>query len=433
MSSLAFSLPATTAADPLLLDQLLAPANHILKNFIRGVRDDGVLSDFSLVRYGVLRTLSQSRSGRDFLQQRLEVHQDGMARSTYFDAFHSQRRGEILGQLNTELIARHRAKLPDLLANFPELKQLALFAVDGHHIGHGVHAAVDEDQKYVSVNTLYLTCLHSGLLCNLGAVQGDGVRHHELPVFRVRVADWLLKRTNRKKSPPIFVVDLAYIDNHFWSRMLILANQGAKFITRTKENMVPKVCGHPSWDRKAGVNQGVVADEFVGFENSCMMRRVQYVDPETGTAYEFLTTVMDLPPGLIALLYLLRWRIEKIFDTSKNKLEEAKAWANGAIAQDTQAHLLALTHNLLVLTRDVLAREHGIEELKIVKKRELALEHRREVAANRGLAVAQFQEQLPVIVQLTVQFIRTLRNGVLGKMRWRTALPLLRNAMESYL
>jgi len=419
--------------DPLLVEQLLAPASHILENFIRGVRKEGALPDADLVRYGVLRTLGQSRSGRDLLQHLSEVHEVEVARSTFFDSLHSPRRRDTLSELNTQLVAHNQADLPDLLAGYPQLKNRRIFAVDGQHIGHGVHAAVDEEQRYVSVNTLYLTCLHSGLLFNLGAVQGDGEYHHEMPVFRVRITDWLLKHWNQRSQPPIFVVDTGFVDNTFWTRLRLAAARGALFITRTKENMTPEVCGNPAWDRDARINQGVTADELVRFDNSCVMRRVQYVDPESGTTYEFLTTVLDLPPGLIALLFLLRWRIEKIFDTSKNKLEETKAWANGALAQDTQAHILALTHNLLVLVREKLAREHGIQELKVVQKRETAMERRREVAADCGRVVAHFQDKLPPIVQLTVQFIRTLRNGILGKMRWLAAVGHLRRSMESYL
>jgi len=56
------------------------------------------------------------------------------------------------------------------------------------------------------------------------------------------------------------------------------------------------------------------------------MRRVRYCDPETENEFEFefLTTVRDLPPGTIALLYLLRWRIGQVFDTGKNKTESSR-------------------------------------------------------------------------------------------------------------
>jgi IS4 transposase len=48
---------------------------------------------------------------------------------------------------------------------------------------------------------------------------------------------------------------------------------------------------------------------------------VRYRDPETGTVYDFLTSVTDLEPGLIAALYLARWRIEKVFDTVTGRIK----------------------------------------------------------------------------------------------------------------
>ena len=53
---------------------------------------------------------------------------------------------------------------------------------------------------------------------------------------------------------------------------------------------------------------------------------IHVYDPVTGKAYSFLTTEMTLPPGLIALLYKLRWDVEKVFDEAKNKLEQQQAW-----------------------------------------------------------------------------------------------------------
>jgi len=114
---------------------------------------------------------------------------------------------------------------------------------------------------------------------------------------------------------------------------MAMTKVSARFITRTKANMKPIVYNSMAWDTTDPVNDGVEADEFVGIDGAMAMRRVRYRDPETGTRYEFLTSVDDFPPGLIALLYLARWRIEKVFDTTKNKLEETKAWAEGQWGQ----------------------------------------------------------------------------------------------------
>jgi len=142
------------------------------------------------------------------------------------------------------------------------------------------------------------------------------------------------------------------------------------------------------------------------------MRRVRYRDPETGNEYEFLTTVWDLPPGTIALLYLLRWRIEKVFDTGKNKLEETKGWATGEVAHEIQGHFFALTHNLLVLLRWNLLRNHGLREVKLEKKRARWLKKRAESAKTMNREVHPIQWKLPAIVQMSLQFIRMLRNGI---------------------
>jgi hypothetical protein len=146
-----------------------------------------------------------------------------------------------------------------------------------------------------------------------------------------------------------------------------------------------------------------------------------------------LTSVTDLEPGLIAMLYLARWRIEKVFDTTKNKLEETKSWAVGEVAQDIRAHLVALCHNLIVLLRRHLDRTHGIREEKVEQKREVQTQQRKSRAAAAGRKIAPAHKLLPTVVQLTAQFIRTLRNGILIGMRWARALELLRTATKSYL
>lgn len=51
----------------------------------------------------------------------------------------------------------------------------------------------------------------------------------------------------------------------------------------------------------------------------------------------------------MALLHFLRWKIEEVFDVTKNKLHQQKACANGPVAAQTQAHCIALTHNLLTI------------------------------------------------------------------------------------
>ena len=420
-------------ANPLLLDQLMAPADDILGNYVRNIYREGPLNDFKFLRCGIQRTLGQGASGRDFIQTHRQVFKEDLARSSFFDSLHSPRRREMLAAVNTELVLRSTGRLEDLLGRFPELRNRPLFAVDGHHIKHATHSPADAEGDYVSANSLYVLCLHSGLLFNLGAVQGDGVRHHEMPVFRQLIGKWLRRRGGKRRGPkPIFAGDPGFVDKEFWTRMA-LAQDGIEIITRAKVNMNPTVLIHSRWDPAHPANEGVEADLVVQFPGGSLMRMIRYRDPETGAEYEFLTTVSDLAPGLIALIYLMRWRIEKVFDTGKNKLEETKAWAVGEVAQDIRAHFFALTHNLLVMLRRQLEVTTGIREEKVVKKRGAAMKQREIKARESRRKVAGIQRLLPAVVQMTAQFIRTLRNGIVIQMRWHAAIEPLRTSMNSYL
>ena len=85
------------------------------------------------------------------------------------------------------------------------------------------------------------------------------------------------------------------------------------------------------------------------------------------------------------------------------------------------------------LLREELERDHGIREEKVERKREAQLLQRQIRAQAQGRKVAAVQKLLPVAVQMTAQFIRSLRNGILSGMRWTWALELLRASTKAYL
>ena len=189
--------------------------------------------------------------------------------------------------------------------------------------------------------------------------QVDGVRRYEFPVFKQQLPRWL--QQERRPLLPIVVGAPAYIDVLYWFEQKRLRQ--AVIITREKENMKPTVIAHHPFDRQDPVNRGVEADEMAGYTYA-YLRRIVYCDPASGERFVFLTTDNSLRPGLVALLYLLRWKIEKSFDVFKNKLHQQEAWANGETAAHTQAHLTALTHNLLTLLLASL-EQAGIREEKV--------------------------------------------------------------------
>ena len=412
-------LPLT---QPTVDESFFAPALRLLRDYCRHRRDTPGLSDEQFVRAGLERVLGHCDSGRDFLQA-TQDRGAALARATWFDALHSARRATLVAEVATRSyeVFDQFLRPRDWLGAFPELAGRAVWAVDGHQLAHACHAARDAKGELVSVGLLYGLCLHSGLQRALVPFQGDGVRRHEFPVFKQHLPRWLAR--DRGEQVPIVVGDPAYIDVLHWSEQKRLRR--ALIITREKENMKPTVIARHAFDPQDPVNLGVEADDLAGYTHA-YLRRIVYCDPASGERFVFLTTEDSLRPGVIALLYLLRWKIEKVFDVFKNKLHQQKAWANGPTAAHTQAHFCALTHNLLTILLATLELT-GIREQKI--ERQQAARRAARPANNRVPA----QEMVRHATQLTCQFIRLLRHCLIYKTPWRDALPLFHRRLESYL
>ena len=407
----------------LMVDEaFFEPALRLVRNYCRHRRDTPELSDERFVHECLLRILGHWDSGRDFLQAR----QDGgenLARATWFDGLHSSRRADLVAEVATrsyELFDRF-LQPRDWLQEFPELAGRAVWAVDGHHLEHACHAARDPKAELVSVGLIYGLCLHSGLQRALVPFQGDGVRRHEFPVFKQHLPSWL--KADRGKTVPIVIGDPAYIDVLYWFEQK--RRRQAVIITREKENMKPLIIGPNPFDPTDPVNRGVEVDELAGYTYA-HLRRIVYRDPASGEQFVFLTTETSLRPGVIALLYLLRWKIEKVFDVAKNKLHQQKAWANGDTVAHLQAHCIALTHNLLTILLATL-EQAGVRERKVERKQAARIKAR--PAAKRVPA----QEMVRHAAQLTCQFIRLVRYYLNHKTPWREALPCFQLRLESYL
>lgn len=403
-------------------ESFFEPALRLVRDYCRNRRDTPELNDEQFLRSGIERVLGHCDSGRDFLQAQQD-RGEALARSTWFDALHSKRRATMVAEVATRSyeIFRRFLETRDWLGAFPELAGRAVWAVDGHQIAHACHARTDGKDEYVPVGQIYGLCLHTGLMRSLAPFQGDGVRRHEFPVFQDNWTRWL--RQDRGELMPLVIADPAYIDLLYWAEQRRLRQ--AILITREKENMKPTVISHYSFDREDPVNRGVESDEMAGYTYA-YWRRIVYCDPASKERFVFITTDPALRPGLVALLYFLRWKIEKAYDVYKNKLHQQKAWANGDTAAHTQAHLIALTHNLLTILL-VTLEQAGLTEKKIthrhVDRRDYAPTDRRVPA----------QEMVRHATQLTCQFIRLVRHCLLYETPWHAALPLFQSRLTAYL
>lgn len=406
--------------------------NRDLRNSEKGVSDEDFLG------LGVHRILRNNESGRDFFQYAQEKHDLKIGSTAFFDLFQSSRRLEILKSTAAGVYRDSCNRLEvDLLENFPQLGGIEVIAGDGHLLSCASHGKRDTKGRKVAPKSLFMLNVRNGLMFPLAAVQGDGRYAHELPVYRRYLPGFLeeARQGEQKLKDVIMLLDPAFWDSVFWSDMKLAQGKGGRVIIPEKAGIDVFLYKELDFDRTDPVNTGVVALELVGFNDpeSSTMHRVVYLDPETGKTYRFLTTAMDLAPGLVALLYLLRWRIEKVFDVFKNKLHESKAWGNGNTCQQIQAQFACMAYNLILLLVDTLKNGFGIEPVKLYKKREKALSNRQEKAQKKGRFINPLLKLIRIPSQFSCQLIRAIRNGIsLGK-RLKEHIPNFRSAMESYL
>ena len=399
-------------------------------DYVRSARSCPGLEDDEFARLGIQRVLGFHESGRDWLQFIRNKDVAHVARSTFFDALHSPRRATMLGELESGLakvIGKQMEQANvDYLAPFQELEGCDVFAADGHVIEHACHAVKDSKNRNVPVGTVYAMNLRNGLGNPVVPISGNGQRRHEMPAFRKT-----LREASAPDRPRIWVLDRAYHDKMFWSRMK--RERATIVITRMKKGMTPIRYGQVPFDRQDPVNTGVVSYQTIDLEGTLgQMYEVVYRDPETGKEFQFLTTA-DFPrPGVVAWLYFLRWKIEKLYDTFKSRLKETKAWANGDTATFCQAAFQTMAYNLLRLLEALLGYECQQTDKKVEEKYEANLNQREARAAANGGKLNPLL-RLPRMPQLSAQFIRAVRNSLLDPRTVGALLAVFVAAFSSYL
>lgn len=136
-----------------------------------------------------------------------------------------------------------------------------------------------------------------------------------------KVHDVTEARRLRLPRGSIVVMDKGYLD-YSWYRTL--TEQGVFFVTRARKNTRYRVAARRAVDKSSGLR----ADQTIGLtgakstrEALPALRRVTYVDPESGQRYTFLTNHFGLAAATIAAIYKQRWQIELFFKWIKQNLK----------------------------------------------------------------------------------------------------------------
>jgi hypothetical protein len=402
----------------LVIDRFFQPI-HGLAKVSAHARHCPEFSDEDWLHAGVRRCLEQASSGRAFLQEQGPRLLRPPAHSTYFSALNNARRLKLLRDVNQAV--RTQARLPDRLADIPELDRYECFAIDGHWHKGAAHDPRHNETK-MAVGHFYSLDLRSHQLRVLATAE-VGLHEHDMSALK-RINPTGLRQDTPQGARVLIVYDKAGIDFDFWKRCRV--ERAVYFLSRAKEGMAYDWIEDRSLDPNDDRNQGVASDRLIKLRDGQLMRLIAYIEPQKGKSYAFLTNVMDAPACVLAELYRRRWEVEKAFDEIKNKLGEKKAWGTSLEARQTQAQFVALTHNLLLIYEDRLEREDGVENRAEDRRRQERQRELREYLEATGRAVSSLVISARRATQRSVKFIRWLRHALHERLAEQAAVPRLK-------
>ena len=148
-----------------------------------------------------------------------------------------------------------------------------------------------------------------------------------------------------------YVMDRGYVD---FSRLYVLHQAGAFFVTRAKSSMDARRVYSAATDRATGV----ICDQLVMLNGHYSvrkypehLRRIRLKDPESGKTLIFLTNNTALPALTICALYKSRWQVELFFKWIKQHLRIKKFVGTSENAVKTQIWCAIATYVLIAIVK----------------------------------------------------------------------------------
>lgn len=160
-----------------------------------------------------------------------------------------------------------------------------------------------------------------------------------------------------------YVMDRGYID---FLRLYRFQTSMAYFVTRGKKNMQFRRKGNRPVDKTTGLrcDQTIVLTGLKSAkEYPQPLRRIKYVDPDTGKRFVFLTNNFLLHPLTIAKLYKCRWQVELFFKWIKQNLRIKAFYGTSENAVKTQVWIAMSIYVLVAIVKKELKLERSMNEI----------------------------------------------------------------------
>jgi transposase len=182
-----------------------------------------------------------------------------------------------------------------------------------------------------------------------------------IPTF-ISISDGLLHDVNIldeiiAEAGSFYIMDRGYLD---FARLYRLGQCLAFFVTRAKNNFrFQRVYSHPV-DKSTGLmcDQTILLSGFYAAKDYPeKLRRIRYVDQETGKTLVFLTNCFSLEAMEIARLYKCRWQVELFFKWIKQHLRIKAFFGTSENAVKTQIWIAVSVYVLVAIIKKQLKLE----------------------------------------------------------------------------
>jgi transposase len=160
-----------------------------------------------------------------------------------------------------------------------------------------------------------------------------------------------------------YVMDRGYID---YARLYVFQTQMACFVTRAKKNLQFRCRVQRTVDKATGLRcdqtirlTGVTS----AVEYPAVLRRIKYIDPDTGKRFVFLTNNFTLDALTIAHLYKCRWQVELFFKWIKQHLRIKAFFGTSENAVKTQIWIAISAYVLVAIVKKELKLDRSLNDI----------------------------------------------------------------------
>jgi len=178
---------------------------------------------------------------------------------------------------------------------------------------------------------------------------------------RVSDASWLDSLVIEPGA--FYLLDRGYVD---FGRLCRLTHGAAFFVVRAKRNLAYTRRSYRHVDKTTGLTSDQIiglADPITAPKYPYSLRRVRYVDAETGRPFVFLTNHFDLPAVVIADLYRCRWQVEVFFRWIKQHLRIKAFFGTSLNAVTTQLWIAISVYVLVAIVKKELRIERNLSQI----------------------------------------------------------------------